>query len=214
MFEDVSEIYKNQGVGGGRVGFGKSVAMLVVDFQFMYTRGKRGCGTAAVEQTADVLAIARSAGVPVYYTYVAYPEDLSGVGVWIEKCPGLGQMIRGSDVVAIDELVTPQEGDVAIEKHFPSAFFGTGLAEQLRARGIDTVVTCGTSTSGCIRATVVDGVSHGFRMVIPRECVIDRSEPSEAAALFDMNAKYGDVVTKADVVAHLQSLGAAAEAHA
>lgn len=206
MFEEVLETYRAQGVGMGSVGFGEKMAVLVVDFQHMYTRGKRGCGLESVEQSATMIAAARAHGVEVFYTYVAYPEDLSGVGVWIEKCPGLAQMQRGSEAVQIDPLVAPAEGETVLEKQFPSAFFGTGLAELMRERGIDTVLVCGTSTSGCIRATVVDGVSHGFRMIVPRECVADRSEPSEQAALFDIQAKYGDVVTLAEVLERINEL--------
>lgn len=210
-FDEVRAIYANQGIGGGRVGFGDQPAVLVVDYQQIYTRGQRGTGLESVQATAPVLAAARAAGLPVVYTYVGYePHRIDG-GMWMRKCPGLRQVVRGSWACAIDPLVEPEPGDIVIEKHAPSAFFGTGLAGRLRAESVDTVITCGTSTSGCVRATVVDGMSHDFRMVVPRECVADRSRPSGDAAIFDIDTKYGDVVTVADVLGDIERRGAVRE---
>ena len=203
-FDTARETYRRQGVGLGHVGFGSSPVILVVDFQNIFTRGRRGCGTAAAERAGELLVAGRAAGVPVFHTYVAFGGGATP-GVWGEKCPGLHDLLRGSHETSIDALVAPVDGETVIEKYAPSAFFGTGLAERLRAMGVDTVITCGTSTSGCVRASVVDGVSHGFRMVVPRECVADRSAPSEKAALFDINAKYGDVVSLQDVLNHLHA---------
>lgn len=204
-FESVLETYRAQGVGLGRVGFGRTCACIVVDFQNVYTRGARGCGTNAVERTGRLLGAVRLAGVPIFYTLVAFNPG-NGPGVWGDKCPALHTLDRNGEECRIDDLVKPAAGDTVYAKQAPSAFFGTPLAGKLRALGVDTVITCGTSTSGCIRATVVDGVSHGFRMLVPRQCVSDRSEPSAVAALFDIDAKYGDVVDVAEVEEHLSRL--------
>lgn len=204
-FSDARDVYARQRIGDGSVGFGERPAILVVDFQHIYTRGRCETGLEAVEETRKLLDVARAAGVPVAYSYVGYdPQDPDG-GVWTIKCPGLLENIRGSEECSIDPLVLPHEGDHVVEKRAASSFFGTGLAEHLRNLAVDTVVVCGTSTSGCVRATVVDGVAWDFRMIVPEECVSDRSEPSHAAALFDIDTKYGDVVPVAEVIEQLQA---------
>lgn len=208
-FDDVRDIYRTQGVGGGSVGFGSKAVVLVVDLQHIYTRGRCATGLEAVEAVVPVLDAARAAGVEVVYTYVGYDPDEPDGGVWVEKCPGLLENVRGTQACEIDDLVRPHEGEVVIEKRAASAFFGTGLAERLHAEGVDTVILCGSSTSGCIRATVVDGVAHDLRMVVPVECVSDRSQPSHDAALFDIASKYGDVVGRDEVLAQLAAWGEA-----
>ncbi len=102
--------------------------------------------------------------------------------------------------------MTPDADDLVIVKNYPSAFFGTSLASTLHAQDIDTVVLIGCSTSGCVRATAVDGIQHGFRVIVPRECVGDRHDGPHDASLFDIHAKYGDVMSKAEVEAHLECL--------
>ena len=205
VFDRVREVYREQGVGGGRVGFGEKPALLIIDLQHIYTRGRRGTGLEPVERTAELIAVSRAQRVPVIYTYVGYDPDHVDTGTWGIKCPGLREDVRGSQACEIDPLVAPNAGELIIEKRAPSAFFGTGLAEHLRAAGVDTVIAAGTSTSGCVRATVVEGVSHGFRMIVPVECVSDRSEPSHIAALFDIDSKYGDVVPMSEVLLHLEA---------
>jgi maleamate amidohydrolase len=204
-FSEARDVYARQRIGGGRVGFGERAAILVVDFQHLYTRGRCATGLDAVEETGKLLDVARATGVPVAYSYVGYDPDEPNGGVWTLKCPGLLENIRGSEECSIDPLVEPHEGDLVVEKRAASSFFGTGLTEHFRDLGVDTVVVCGTSTSGCVRATVVDGVAWDFRMIVPEECVSDRSEPSHAAALFDIDTKYGDVVGVAEVMDQLQA---------
>jgi maleamate amidohydrolase len=205
-FAEVRAIYAHQQIGGGRVGFGRKPALLIVDFQHLYTRGRCACGLEAVEQTAILLEEVREAGLPVFYTYVGYDPDRPQGGIWAEKCPGLLENLRGSLACTIDPLVAPQPGDIVLEKRAASAFFGTGLAERLRAEGVDTVIVCGASTSGCVRASVVDGVAHEFRMIVVREGVADRSQPSHEAALFDIDSKYGDVLSLQEVRDQLRAL--------
>ena len=185
-----------------KLGFGRRAGVLVVDFQHLYTRGRASTGLAAVEATARLLAAARQARAPVYYTVVAYDPDDKGRVLWTQKLPGLLDNMRGSQAIAVDPLIAPAAGDLVIEKKAASAFFGTGLKERLAEDGVDTLVVCGTSTSGCVRASVVEGMGHGVRMVVVRECVTDRSALLHELTLFDLGSKYADVVGLDEVLAH------------
>ena len=109
-------------------------------------------------------------------------------------------------MVEIEESIAPHQGDNVIVKQYPSAFFGTNLACNLRAIDVDTCIIIGCSTSGCIRASVLDGMQHGFRCIVPRECVGDRTQSIHESNLFDINAKFGDVVDKSTVMEHVRSL--------
>ena len=187
-FSAVLDVYRQQQVGGGSVGFGDRIGVIVIDLQHLYTRGRASTGLDVVERTSTLLDAARAAGVPIAFARMGYDDDFQpGHDVWTMKCPLLG---RRPD----EPLHT---------KRVPSALFDPDLREHFRASGVDTLVVAGTSTSGCVRATVVDGVSHGFRMVVARECVADRSAPSEEAALFDISTKYGDVVALEAVLVEL-----------
>ena len=141
------------------------------------------------------------------YSYCAYEADLSDAGPFGVKCPGLVACLRGTEGCDIDPLVAPAAGDVVFEKQQPSAFFGTDLHARLGALGVDTVVVCGTTTSGCVRATVVDGMSLGYRMVVPVEAVSDRARTPHRSALFDMGHKYADVLKEREVLGALAPLG-------
>ena len=202
---DDHHLYASQGIGSA-IGFGERPAVLVIDYQRAFTSGSLAADypEAGLRATAEVLRAARAAGVPVAYTVCAYEADLSDAGPFGVKCPGLVACTRGTAGCEVDDLVAPAAGEPVLEKTQPSGFFGTDLAERLRAQGVDTVVVCGTTTSGCVRATVVDGMSHGFRAVVPIEAVADRSQAAHDQALFDMGHKYADVVPLADVVAQLE----------
>lgn len=198
--DETRRAYAAQKVGGGRVGFGEKAALLIVDFQHMYTRGRSGCGTEAVERTAELLDVFRGAGLPVAFVRVVYRADGSDRNVWLDKAPGLAENTPGSENVEIDPIIAPFPGEPVIDKRAASGFFATGVVEMFRGEGVDTVVVCGASTSGCVRATVVDGLSHDFRMIVPRECVADRSELAHELTLFDIDTKYGDVEDLVDVM--------------
>lgn len=194
----------------GRVGFGKKPAVLVVDFVRAYTTPGASLYAepvvGAVAATAPLLEQARKLDVPVIYTVVEYaPSALDG-GLFVKKVPVLLELTRGAALGRIVPELEPHASDVVIAKQYASAFFGTSLASTLTAHGIDTVILTGCSTSGCIRATAVDGLQHGFRMIVPRECVGDRSPAPHEANLFDINAKYGDVVSLAEVESYLEGL--------
>lgn len=200
----VRELYQSHGVGK-RVGFGAGCALIIVDFQQSYTRTWRASSLHPVKNTARLLAAARQRGVPVIFTYMGYEPGHLDAGVWGMKASTLIENVRGSEACRIDPLIEPREGELVLEKRVPSAFFGSGLAGRLARAGVDTVVVCGTSTSGCVRATVVDGLSHGFRVIVPEDCVSDPSAPSAEAALSDIDTKYGDVVSSAEVLERMRA---------
>jgi nicotinamidase-related amidase len=201
---DDHDLYARQGIGS-QIGFGDHPAVVVVDYQLAFTQGALAGDypEAALRSTARISAAARALGAPVTYSYCAYEADLSDAGPFGIKCPGLAACERGSDGCTIDPLVAPEEGDVVFEKQHPSAFFGTDLHERLSARGVDTIIVCGTTTSGCVRATVVDGMSLGYRVIVPVEAVSDRARTPHRSALFDMGHKYADVVPERDVLTAL-----------
>lgn len=205
----IRAIYEAQNIRSRRLGFGRKAAVLVVDFQHLYTRGRASTGLAAVAATARLLAAARAAGMRVFYTVVAYaPGDEQRV-LWTRKLPGLLDNRQGSQAVQVDPLVAPQPGDAVIEKKAASAFLGTGLAEDLAEAGVDTLLVCGTSTSGCVRATVVEGMGRDLRMIVVADCVSDRSALLHELALFDMGSKYADVMTLEEVLAAIAAPPAA-----
>jgi maleamate amidohydrolase len=199
-----------KGVFDGRLGFGSKPALLIVDFINAYTTEGSALYApdvvTAVAQTVDVAQIARDKGVPVIYTKVLYNKNGRDGGIFVQKVPVLRTMVDGEPLAEIVPSLTPAPDDVIVIKQYASAFFGTSLAAMLTSMGIDTLLLTGCSTSGCVRATAVDGMQYGFRVVIPRECVGDRHAAPHEANLFDINSKYGDVVAKADVIAYLQTL--------
>lgn len=206
----MSDLHENySGVFDGRVGFGRKPAVLVVDFIKAYTTPGSPLYAdgvvAAVAETVDVLAAARAAGVLVVYTQVLYMANGLDGGIFVQKVPVLRRMVPGEPLAAIVPELPPQPADVIITKQYASAFFGTALAALLTAQGIDTLILTGCSTSGCIRATAVDGMQYGFRVIVPRECVGDRHPGPHEANLFDIDSKYGDVVGKQETLRYLQS---------
>lgn len=208
MTETLQQNYA--GVFDGRIGFGKRAAVLVVDFIRAYTTPGAPLYAAAVveavRQTVDVLAAARRRGVLVIYTRVIYnPSGIDG-GIFVQKVPVLRTLVEGEPLAEIVPELPPARADVILNKQYASAFFGTSLAAMLTAQGVDTVIITGCSTSGCVRATAVDGMQHGFRVIVPRECVGDRRAEPHEANLFDIHSKYGDVISRAEALAWLEAL--------
>lgn len=207
----MSDLQANyQGVFDGRLGFGQKPALLVVDFINAYiTPGSPLFApdvVTAVQETAVLLPLARQKGVPVIYTRVIYSASGLDGGLFVQKVPVLRRMVEGEPLADIVSELSPVVGDVVINKQYASAFFGTSLAATLTSQGIDTLLLTGCSTSGCVRATAVDGLQHGFRVIVPRECVADRHPAPHEANLFDINSKYGDVVAKGEAVTYLKTL--------
>ena len=162
-------------------------------------------GWNAVPHIQSLIAAFRAAGMPVMYPHVAPKKAYDG-GRWADKAPAVMTIPpRGYDFV---EEVAPIEGDILVPKAHPSAFFGTPLVSYLVDNGVSTVYVTGTTTSGCVRATVVDATSMGFRMIVPQEAVFDRSQTSHAVNLFDMNSKYADVMPVSEAIELLRQSAA------
>ncbi|MGH3037823.1 MAG: isochorismatase family protein [Gaiellaceae bacterium] len=198
------------GRGGG---IGERPALVVVDMSVGFTdpQSPLACD---LEQVVDAVGLlieaARRAGVPVIYTTVAYDEEgRRRAAAFIEKVPALLTLEAGSRWVEIDSRLAPEPGEPVLRKLHASAFFETELAELLVASGRDSVIVAGASTSGCVRATAVDSLQHGYRTIVPREAVGDRNPDAHAANLYDIDAKYGDVVPLVDVLARLGELSMA-----
>ncbi len=208
MTSDLQQNYA--GVFDGRIGFGKQPAVLVVDFILAYTTPGAALYAdgvvQAVGETVELLDKAREKGIPVIYTKVLYHPTGADGGIFVQKVPLLRKMIPGEPLAEIVPELPPAENDVILIKQYASAFFGTSLAAMLTAQGVDTIILTGCSTSGCIRATAVDGMQYGFRVIVPRECVGDRHSAPHEANLFDIDSKYGDVVSKGEVVGYLASI--------
>ena len=197
----------------GRAGLGNRPAVLVVDMSVGFTDpgSPLACDlddvVVAIQQ---LLRVTRAAGLPVIYTTVAYDEGgKQAAAAFIDKVPALLTLEAGTGWVEIDPRIAPQADEPVLTKLFASAFFGTTLASLLVGAGCDSVIVTGASTSGCVRATVVDALQHGYRPLVPREAVGDRNPAAHEASLYDIDAKYGDVVSLEDAVGHLEELAAA-----
>lgn len=211
MTEDVEEIYQRAGFTG-RLELGRVPALLVVDFCRGFTDPACPLGsdvTAAVEATRRLLREAR-AGVlmTVVFTTICFDDSLKDGAVWIRKAPSLAELRRGSRWVELDPRLERLPDEVVIEKKGASAFFGTPLAATLAAARVDTLLVAGTTTSGCVRASVVDAVQHGYPPFVVRDCVADRAEAPHQANLFDMEAKYAELLSLDQAVRFLQGLRA------
>jgi len=193
----------------GRAGFGRKPALIVIDMSVGFTDpdSPLHCDLEeVVEALEHLLGATRAARLPVVYTTVAYDEAAKErAAVFLEKVPALLTLEAGSPWVEIDPRLTPQPGEPVLTKLFASAFYGTTLASLLAAQQVDGLIVTGASTSGCVRATAVDALQHGYRVVVPREAVGDRNPAAHEANLYDIDAKYGDVVSVADVLAFLAS---------
>ena len=183
------------------LGFGAAPAVLVVDFTRAFTEPGDGMPLAAdfsaeLEATTQVVASARAGGTPVYYTAAVYEEpDIADAGIWAKKVPASVTLRAGTPGVELDPRLGRREDEALVIKKYASAFFGTDLASRLTARGVDTILLCGCTTSGCVRASAVDGLQHGFRVMVVREAVGDRNPAAHRQSMLDMQAKYADIVT-------------------
>ncbi len=199
------DIYRRQGFGK-ESGFGDRPALLLVDFVNGFTDPDQfGGGNIldAVTNTKALLAKAREASLPVAFTRVVYAADGSDAGVFCLKVPALRSLTEDAPESQVVSDLAPARGEHVVCRIQPSAFFGTGLAEKLVAHHVDTVLVAGCTTSGCVRASVVDSMSHNFRTVVVTDCVGDRAEAPHQASLFDMGQKYADLMTSDEVMGRL-----------
>ena len=204
------EDYQRKGFAA-RSGYGDHPALLVVDFIYAFTDSSTPLGgdfSSQLEVTRQLLEVFRTKDLPVVFTTIAYEPDYEDAGLFIKKVPSLSILLKGSKLVEVDECLQPRTEDHIVEKKYASAFFDTGLDGHLKGRGVDTVIITGCTTSGCIRATAIDAMQYGFHTVVVREGVGDRAEGPHQANLFDIDAKYGDVVSIDDVLEHLKQSAA------
>ena len=194
---------------GQSITLGERPAVLVVDFSCGFTDPECALGSELsdeVEATRRLLDAARAKGLPVVFTTIGFEPSLRDGGLWLQKVPSLGDLQIGGRWVEIDPRLAPREDETIVLKKGASAFFGTNLTAILVSQGVDSVVLCGATTSGCIRATAIDLLQNGFPAMVPRECVGDRAQAPHEANLFDIQAKYADVVSLDDALAYVESV--------
>lgn len=203
MTTDLADDYAGAGFGGTLI-FGKRPALLIVDVVMAYLDPDSPLYAGVEEALASnvrLVAAARAAGVPVVFTNVVYePGGVDG-GQFFRKVPALKAFVRGSADGAFPLSLQPAAGELVVSKQYPSAFFGTSLASTLHAAGIDTLLITGFSTSGCVRASALDALCHGFAPFVVREACGDRAAAPHDQNLFDMAAKMAEVVGEVDAIA-------------
>jgi maleamate amidohydrolase len=187
------------------LGLTENSALLVVDMINGFTDSACPLGTDCpdvVSANVELLMAFRDRGLPIFFTTVVYDNDQQAT-VFRHKVPALNVLQRGSHWVSIDAAMGRLETEPLIEKHWPSAFHETDLDGQLRALGVDSLVVTGLTTSGCVRASAVDGLQNNYQVVVAKEAVGDRNPAAHEANLFDLNAKYADVMSVAEIVTSL-----------
>lgn len=201
-------VYKDAGFGAS-VPRGDRPAILVVDFSYGFSDTQYPTAadmSAEIAATRRLTDFARSAGMPVIYTTIAYTPLERDSLPWLKKATGMAALMVGTRLVEIDEACGMNDKDALIVKHGASAFFGTNLAAILTGAGVDTLVVTGATTSGYVRASVVDAVQSGFNVLVPADCCADRAKAPHDANLYDMGQKYADVTDSDDVLAWLKGL--------
>jgi nicotinamidase-related amidase len=210
---ETDQTYARAGFGG-TVPRGTRPAIVVVDLTNGFTDPAFPTGadlSDVVAATGELITAGRAASVPVVFTTISYSvAEIDGGGVaWLRKAPGMRVLLDGTPAAEVDARLPRTSADHVINKKGASAFFGTGLAALLAGLRVDTVLICGATTSGCVRASVVDAVQSGFDVLVPEDCVGDRADGPHRANLFDIQAKYGDVIELSDAVGYLGSLASA-----
>ena len=206
--EEARRVYERSRLGES-VTLGGHPGVLVVDFSCGFTDPECTLGadmTAEIEATKRLLDAAREKGLPVIFTTIGFEASLKDGGLWLQKVPSLGDLQLGGHWVEIDPRLEPRDDETVVVKKGASAFFGTNLVAVLHTEEIDTVILCGATTSGCVRATAIDLLQNGWPAIVPRECVGDRAQAPHEANLFDINAKYADVVSLEQALEYLESV--------
>jgi maleamate amidohydrolase len=204
--------YRQAGFSG-RLAFGRRPALLLVDVVTAYLEPASPLHahgfTAALGPNEQLVAAARRSGTPVVFTRVVFRGDGTDGGLFFRKVPALRSFIEGSPLGSFPSSLQPQPNDVVVTKQYASAFFGTSLASTLQAQGIDSLLITGFSTSGCVRASALDALQHGFAPFVVREACGDRDPAPHEANLFDLQAKYAEVIDLAEALRLLQRNAAA-----
>ena len=210
--EAAKAVYEKAGLGQA-VTLGDRPAVLVIDFSCGFTDPECPLGsdlTSEVEATRRLLDAARAKGLPVVFTTIAFEPSLKDGGLWMQKVPSLAVLQLGGAWAELDPRLGARDDETVIVKKGASGFFGTNLASVLVSQGVDSVILCGATTSGCVRATAIDLLQYGWPTVVPRECVGDRAQAPHDANLFDIQAKYADVVSVEDALAYVAEVEEAA----
>ena len=196
------------GAFDGRLSFGKRPALLIVDFVMAYLDKSSPLYAHfedALESNIRLLAAARAARIPVIFTNVVYEKDGADGGLFYKKIPSLRVFVKGSPYGAFPPSLQPLDGERIISKQFASAFFGTALTDILTTAAIDTLLITGLSTSGCVRATALDALQSGFAPFVVSDACGDRHSAPHDANLFDLQAKYAEVVSEGEAIEFLRS---------
>jgi len=202
------QAYK-RGQFGGKIGFGKSPAIVVVDFQKGFTLPDAMAGgdmTREVEATAKITTAAHKKNIRAFYTRVGYNKDGSDLGVFGLKVGILKEFSRDSVLYELDDRLQIADNGIVLEKHWPSAFFGTHLNQMLIPMSIDTIIVTGCTTAGCVYATVIDSCSYGYRTIVVSDAVADRSSETHNIFLWNMGQKYADIMTSDEVIQEIGKL--------
>jgi maleamate amidohydrolase len=191
--------------------WGSRPAIVMIDFANAYfdpaspLYGGEGCRT-ALDNAIKLAAAARAAGVPVIFTEVKYQAGGADGGAFYAKVPALSCFDAGKDTQKLAEGLTVEPQDVLITKQYPSAFFGTSLDSMLRHMKVDTLLLAGVTTSGCVRATCIDSISYGFVTLVISDAVGDRAPEPHAANLYDMSAKYADLLSTGEAIEYMKAV--------
>jgi nicotinamidase-related amidase len=204
------EFFKSRGFGL-RMGFGRRPALLVIDLIKAFTDAERPLGAnldTQIAVTQKLLDVAHEYQVPVFFSTLRYDDsDLRDAGLWALKQKGVADLAKDTNGHEIDERLDKRKSDSVLLKKYASCFFGTDLIPRLTSRGVDTLIMTGCTTSGCVRATAVDSLQNGFRPIVVREGVGDRSAAAHDQSLFDLDAKYADVVSLEETLRYLSAVG-------
>ena len=205
-----AEFFQQRGFGL-KIGFGERPALLVIDMLKAFTDPQMMLGANLdneIEAIKPLIAVAHERDIPVIFSTVIYNDvDLKDAGIWALKMKGVATLRGDSDGVEIDPRLDFRKTDSLLVKKYASCFFGTDLVSRLLSRGVDTLIIVGCTTSGCVRATAVDAVQTGLRPMVVREAVGDRSNAAHEQSLFDLNAKYADVVSLDETLQYLRTVG-------
>ncbi|CAM4224812.1 Carbamoylsarcosine amidase [Bordetella tumbae] len=205
-----AEFFQKRGFGG-RLGFGTKPALIVIDLSNGFTDPSQPLGSDLSKQidvTNKLTRVARQKNIPVILSMVRYEDaKLRDAGIWHQKMRGQSTLHIDGEGYQLDRRLERADDDVLLYKKYASCFFGSDLMSRLVNRGIDTLIMTGTATSGCVRATAVDAVQLGFRPIVVAEGVGDRSAASHQQSLFDIDTKYGDVVSVEETIKYLETIG-------
>jgi maleamate amidohydrolase len=204
--DDLNENYA--GAFDGHLPFGKRPALIIIDFVMAYLEPASPLYAGVKDALASnerVLAAARNAAIPVIFTNVVYTPGGRDGGIFYRKVPALKLFERGNPLGVFPPTLQPEGDELVISKQYASAFFGTHLASTLTAMQIDTLLITGLSTSGCVRATALDACQHGFAPFVIREACGDRHSAPHEANLFDLQAKYAEVISEGTAVRNMQT---------